>query len=121
MFVTILYDSRDALREDDRVEWFCEVSVGARIQPGSHIRRIAARREKDDRDGARSGIAFEAPAALEAIEIRKHAIVEDDIRPPAADRVQRLGKRGDGDDIELSQQAERKIDNAEHIGLVFDD
>ena len=63
-----------------------QVLVGAGIQPGHDVLGVGHGGDEDDRRERKRGVVLEAPAHLEAVDLRHHDVEQDQVRA--------LGRRG---------------------------
>src|SRR5688572_2082574 len=84
-------DPRQQLARRERLH---DVIVGAAVETRDAIVLLAARRQHDDGDLLRLGIALELPRELEAADVGQHPVHQDEVGALVGDRSARLARVG---------------------------
>jgi hypothetical protein len=90
-------DGADTCDQLARAERLREVVVGTEFEAEQLVELVVARGQHDDRDGR---VAAELAGDVEPVEPRQTEIEDDEIGPALADRRQRRGTVGRGEDRE---------------------
>ena len=101
-----------------RTEWFDEIVVGARVEPGNAIFDLALGGEHENGHG--NGEPAQLGAEGEAIELRQHDIEQDEIRFLLEGTVEAGGTVGGGEDA-ISFGGQGVLEGDAHGAFVFDD
>ena len=107
-------DAGDELLGAERLD---HVVVGAELEARDPVRLVAAGGEDDDGDG---GVAADGAHDVEPVDPRQAEVEDERVRPPGAERGDRRGAVGRGEDGEPGV-FEVVADEPGDLGLVLDD